>query len=184
MSEAAYIRVSSTDQNTERQYEIVKEGVKVFEDKCSGSTTNRPALGELKNWLREGDTVHVHSIDRMARDLLDLQSLVNEFNEKGVTVVFHKESLTFSSNKNDSMSKLMLQIFGAVAEFERARIKDRQAEGIAKAKAKGVYKGRKQSVDRDRVRELKAGGMGATAIAKELGIARKTVYRVLEEQQG
>ena len=181
-TEAAYIRVSSTDQNLARQRDIITPTMKVFEDKCSGSTTNRPGLTALLDWVRSGDTVHVHSIDRMARDLLDLQKLVQTFREKGVTLVFHKESLRFSGEGSDSMSMLMLQIFGAVAQFERARLRERQAEGIAKAKAAGVYKGKQGLPEKtvQAVLAMRAEDRKATEIARELGIARSTVYKVLK----
>ncbi|WP_252178916.1 recombinase family protein [Endozoicomonas sp. 4G] len=178
MGEAVYIRVSTTDQNTARQYEIVKQGMEVFEDKCSGSTVDRPALQELIRWVRKGDTVHVHSIDRMARDLLDLQKLVEIFNERGAALVFHKENLTFTQDSSDAMSKLMLHIFGAVAEFERARIKDRQAEGIAKAKAAGKYKGGKPRLDEKAVIALLEQGIGATEITRRLNVSRASVYNI------
>ena len=117
MTDLAYLRVSDTDQNLDRQRDIVSEGMRVFEDKCSGSTTNRPGLSALLDWVRAGDHVHVHSIDRMARDLLDLQTLVKTFKAKGVSLTFHKEQLHFSAEGDDAMSMLMLQIFGAVAQF-------------------------------------------------------------------
>ena len=182
-TEAAYLRVSSTDQNLARQRDIVTDSMKVFEDKCSGSTTNRPGLTALLDWVRAGDTVHVHSIDRMARDLMDLQALVNTFKEKGVTLVFHKESLRFTADGSDSMSVLMLQIFGAVAQFERARIRERQAEGIAKARAAGKYTGGHSLPEKtvQAVLTMKADGRKATEIARELTIGRSTVYKVLKE---
>lgn len=189
MKHIAYIRVSSTDQNLDRQRDIITEDMKVFEDKCSGSTINRPGLTALMDWVRDGDHVHVHSIDRMARDLFDLQKLVQAFQEQGVDVTFHKENLRFKADASDPMSTLMLQIFGAVAQFERARIRDRQAEGIAKAKAKSVYKGRKPTAinKSDLVMELKREGKKNTEIAREAGIGIASVYRILKankEQAG
>jgi DNA invertase Pin-like site-specific DNA recombinase len=173
-----YRRVSTTDQNLERQ-EL--EGCeKVFEEKASGGAgTDRPELARLIEFAREGDEVLVWSIDRLARDLRDLQNLVEALNGKGVSVRFMSENLTFSASHDDPFSKLQLQMLGAFSQFERSLIRKRQAEGIAKAKAKGVYKGRKASIDAARVRELHSAGLGATAIAKELQIGRASVYRLL-----
>ena len=131
------------------------------------------------DWVREGDTVLVHSIDRLARDLRDLQTIIQTLNDKGVSISFKTENLTFSASSDDAFAKLQLQMMGAFAEFERNIIRKRQAEGIAKAKAKGLYKGRPKTVDDAKVKELKDAGMGATAIAKELGIGRATVYKAL-----
>ncbi|UYM18219.1 recombinase family protein [Endozoicomonas euniceicola] len=181
MTNAVYIRVSSVDQNTDRQYEIVEDGFKVFEDKCSGGSTDRPALKELLNWVREGDTIHVFSIDRLARNLDDLRKLVTDLNDRGIGIKFHKENLSFIPGAADKMNKLMLAMLGAVAEFERDMIRERQAEGIAKAKAKGVYKGRKPSSKRDQIKAMLEAGKGVTAIAKELEVGRTTVYGVKRE---
>ncbi len=182
MTESAYLRVSSTDQNLERQRDIVKDGMKVFEDKCSGSTTNRPGLTALLDWVREGDTVHVHSIDRMARNLFDLQGLVLLFKEQGVNISFHKERLHFTSDGSDAMSTLMLQIFGAVAQFERSLIRERQAEGIIKAKDRGAYKGRKPVQDdiAMKVVTMKSEGVKPAEIIKQLGIGKTSLYKILK----
>ncbi|RUO39619.1 hypothetical protein CWE22_10025 [Pseudidiomarina aestuarii] len=181
MYKIGYIRVSSVDQNTERQLEGMELN-KFYVDKCSGSTTERPQLIELLKDVREGDIVYVHSIDRMARNLEDLLSLIKQFNEKDTTLHFVKEDLKFKGSGDDASQKLMLSIMGAVAEFERAIILERQREGIARAKQRGVYKGRKKSVDRDKVLELHQQGVKKMQIAKKLGIGRATVYRILEEQ--
>lgn len=182
----AYIRVSSKDQNTDRQEDLIAECDKAFTDKCTGSTKKRPELEKLINYVREGDTVYAHSIDRLARNLKDLQELIDLFNEKGVSVVFKKESLTFSAGGNDSMSKLMLQIFGAVAEFERARIKERQREGIDKALTRKVspYKGRKADYTPDMIANAlsKSNGNRERA-AKFLGCGVATIYRHIAEQK-
>jgi DNA invertase Pin-like site-specific DNA recombinase len=153
---------------------------KLFEEKLSGKNAkDRPALNAMLDWVREGDSVLVHSIDRLARDLRDLQTIIQTLNDKGVSITFKSESLTFSASSDDAFAKLQLQMMGAFAEFERNIIRKRQAEGIAKAKAKGLYQGRPKTVDDAKVRELKESGMGATAIAKELGIGRATVYKSL-----
>ncbi len=175
-----YRRVSTTDQNLDRQELDGCE--KVFEEKLSGANRDRPALRDLIEFAREGDEVIVHSLDRLARDLRDLKGIVDELNEKGVTVEFLQERLRFSPDAEDPLSKLQLHLMGAFAEFERSMIRKRQAEGIARAKAKGVYKGRKATIDCERVAELHAEGMGATEIAKSLGIGRASVYRVLRDE--
>lgn len=181
MQNIGYIRVSTVDQKTDRQLDGIQLD-RVFTDKCSGSTTKRPQLEQLKAHVREGDIVHVHSIDRMARNLEDLLDLIRFFDDKGVQVQFKKESMTFGGAESSPMQKLILSVMGSVAEFERAIILERQREGIEQAKQRGVYKGRKKSVDRGKVLELHQQGVKKMQIAKKLGIGRATVYRVLEEQ--
>ncbi len=181
MTDIAYIRVSTTDQNTERQLDGV-EVDKTFTDKCSGGSTDRPALTDLLDYIREGDTVHVHSIDRLARNLQDLLSLVERFKTKGVTLKFHKESLTFEGSVANAMQDLMLSMIGAVAQFEKAMINERQREGIEKAKARGVYsQERKKKVDRDEVKALLNEGLPMAQIAKKLGCSSKTIQRIKNE---
>ena len=181
MTDIAYIRVSTTDQNTERQLDGVKVD-KTFTDKCSGGSTDRPALTDLLDYIREGDTVHVHSIDRLARNLQDLLSLVERFKTKGVTLKFHKESLTFEGSVTNAMQDLMLSMIGAVAQFEKAMINERQREGIEKAKARGVYsQERKKKVDRDEVKALLNEGLPMAQIAKKLGCSSKTIQRIKNE---
>ncbi|MCU7554418.1 recombinase family protein [Alteromonas sp. ASW11-19] len=181
MTDIAYIRVSTTEQNTERQLDGVKVN-KTFTDKCSGGSTARPALTDLLDYVREGDTVHVHSIDRLARNLQDLLSLVEEFKSKGVTLKFHKESLTFEGAVTNAMQDLMLSMIGAVAQFEKAMINERQREGIEKAKARGVYsQERAKRVDREEVKALLADGLPMAQIAKKLGCSSKTIQRIKNE---
>lgn len=180
MADVAYRRVSTVDQHTDRQLDGMNFD-KVFEDKCGGGDTNRPALTALLDYVRDGDTVHVHSIDRLARNSRDLLSLVEGLKERGVTVIFHKESLTFDAGKSDPFKELMFHMLGAFAQFERSIIAERQREGIAKAKSKGVYKGGKKVLDRDKVLAMLEDGMGPSAIAKELGIGRMSVYRIKKE---
>lgn len=178
MAVVGYRRVSSIDQSLERQDLGTTD--KVFEEKLSGgSASDRPALQEMIGWVREGDLVVVHSIDRLARNLQDLLSIVSQLNNKGVSIRFIKDSLTFPPEGTDGASKLYLSILGAVAEFERSIIKQRQAEGIAKAKAAGVYKGRRPSIDKGRILELRGQGLSTYKIAEEMGISRMTVHRAL-----
>ncbi len=179
MADVGYIRVSTVEQNTDRQLDGITFD-KTFTDKVSGGTRNRPGLEALMEYVREGDTVHIHSIDRLARDLGDLLSLLKHFKGEGVTVRFHKEHLTFTGEANP-FQDLQLQVIGAVAQFERAIIKERQREGIAKAKAKGIYRGRKPSIDAEKVKTLHSQGMTPTAIASELGIARSSVYLAMKK---
>jgi len=178
MSIVGYRRVSTLEQNFDRQ--DLGPVDKLFEEKLSGKNAkDRPALNSMLDWVREGDTVIVHSIDRLARDLRDLQTIMQGLNDKGASITFKTEGLTFSAKPDDAFATPQLQMMGAFAEFERNIIRKRQAEGIAKAKAKGLYKGRPKVVDDAKVKELRNSGMGATAIAKELGIGRATVYKSL-----
>lgn len=178
MAVVGYRRVSSIDQSLDRQ--DLGEVEKVFEEKLSGaSASDRPALQDLIGWVREGDLVVVHSIDRLARNLQDLLSIVSQLNGKGVSIQFIKDNLTFPPEGTDGASKLYLSILGAVAEFERSIIKQRQREGIQKAKAKGVYKGRKPTIDKDRILALRDEGNSTYKIAEVMGISRMTVHRTL-----
>ena len=180
MSHVGYIRVSSVDQNTSRQLSETALD-KVFEDKASGKDTQRPQLTACLEYLREGDTLHVHSMDRLARNQDDLRKLVKGLIARGVAVRFEKESLTFTG-ESSPMANLLLSMLGAVAEFERALILERQREGIAVAKAAGAYKGRKPSLTQDKIEELKRralAGEKKTVLAKEFGVSRETVYSYL-----
>ena len=173
-----YVRVSSTGQNDARQLEGIHLD-RVFTDKASGKDTNRLQLQALLEFVREGDTVLVHSMDRLARSLRDLEGVVTGLTKRGVTVTFVKQGMTFTGEASP-MNKLMLQMLGAVSEFERELILERQREGIAIAKAKGnVYKGRKPSLDAGGVAELRrlvAEGIPKAQIAAKLGISRTTLY--------
>jgi DNA invertase Pin-like site-specific DNA recombinase len=178
MAVVGYRRVSSFDQNLDRQ--DLGEVDKVFEEKLSGkSASDRPALQAMLDYVREGDTVVVYSIDRLARDLRDLQDLIERINAEGVTVRFLTEGLTFSADRDDPFAQLQLHLMGSFAQFERSIIRKRQAEGIEKAKAKGVYKGRKATIDRDRVHSLRQEGLSTYKIAEAMGISRMTVHRIL-----
>lgn len=178
MAQVGYVRVSSVDQNTERQLDGVTLD-KTFTDKVSGKDTNRPQLQAMLEYAREGDCIHVHSIDRLARSLADLLSLVESLNTKGILIRFHKEQLEFTG-ENSPMQKLMLSMMGSFAEFERSMIRERQREGIAKAKRNGVYKGRVKSVDDDAIRAAVAGGMSFRKAAGELGVSLSTVQRAMK----
>lgn len=181
MSNIGYIRVSTVEQNTVRQLDGI-ELDKVFIEHASGSTKNRDQLIAMLEYMRDGDIVHVHSIDRLARNLSDLKELVNAMIAKGVTVQFHKEGMKFNSDKSDSMSNLMFNILGSFAEFERELMLERQREGIAKAKEQGKYKGRTKSVDADAIRNaMKKEGASFRKVAKELGVSLSTVQRAMKQ---
>ena len=154
MSIVAYRRVSTTDQKTDRQLPDEKFD-KEYDDKASAKDVDRPALTALLDFVREGDIVVVHSIDRLARNLADLERLIEQLTGKGVTVEFRKESLTFSGG-SDAMQTLMLQMMGAFAQFERSMIRERQREGIAAAKAAGKHMGRPSGLDNKQLKSLRA----------------------------
>lgn len=141
MADVGYIRVSSADQHTRRQLEGVHLD-KVFTDKVSGASTVRPALRECLNYLREGDTFHVHSLDRLARSLTNLKTIVAALTDEGVRILFHKENLSFSPAGTTPLDTLFFHVLGAFAEFERELIRTRQQEGIEAAKRQGVRLGR------------------------------------------
>jgi DNA invertase Pin-like site-specific DNA recombinase len=172
-----YIRVSSMDQNELRQLEGV-ELDKKFVDRASGKDVKRPQLQAALDYLREGDVLVIHSMDRLARNLDDLRKIVLGLTQRGVIVEFEKECLTFTGD-DSAMSNLLLNVMGAFAEFERSLIRERQREGIAIAKKAGVYKGRKPSLTPERAQQLRkrvAAGEKRAALAREFGISRETLY--------
>jgi DNA invertase Pin-like site-specific DNA recombinase len=173
--------VSTLDQNAERQLEGLTFD-KSFTDKASGKDVARPQLQSALEYLREGDTLHIHSMDRLARNVDDLRGIVKGLTTRGVVVKFHKEGLTFTG-EDSPVSNLLLSLLGAVAEFERSLIRERQREGIAIAKTKGIYKGRKQALSCEQVEALKVqvkeSGKSKTVLAKEYGISRETLYQYI-----
>ena len=177
-----YIRVSTIEQNTARQLDGLKLD-KVFEDKCSGSNSDRPALNQLKEYAREGDAVLVHDISRLARNISDLIDLIKFFNNKFVTIQFVKESLIFSHDSSNPMNNLMLTLLGAVYQFEREMILERQKEGIAKAKLAGKYKGKPNTIDRQSVWDLLEQGLSIRKVAFELGISPVSVQKIKFEER-
>ncbi len=175
-----YIRVSSVDQNTDRQLEGVTVD-KRFTDKASGKDTKRPQLQAALEFVREGDVLVVHSMDRLARNLDDLRRIVTELTSRGVVVEFVKESLTFKGN-DGPMATMLLSVMGAFAEFERALLKERQREGIAIAKTQGKYKGRAKSLTPAQAKDLRQRaktGEPKASLAREFGISRETVYQYI-----
>ena len=175
-----YVRVSSFDQNPERQLEQVQVD-RLFTDKASGKDVQRPELERLLGFVREGDTVVVHSMDRLARNLDDLRRVVQKLTQRGVRIEFVKESLTFTG-EDSPMANLMLSVMGAFAEFERALIRERQREGIALAKQRGAYRGRKKALSPEQVTDLQkraTAGEQKASLAREFGISRETLYQYL-----
>jgi DNA invertase Pin-like site-specific DNA recombinase len=180
MTNVAYKRVSTVDQNLDRQFDD-QDFDKVFSEKISGSTRNRPALSECLDYLREGDTLHVYSIDRLSRSIQDLIDIVSALNKKGVTLSFKKEGLTFTPDDTDPMAKFQLHLFGIIAEFERSIIRERQREGIEIAKRNGVYTDRNsRSIGEDKeghiTRLLLTTNFNAQEIADIVGVSRTTVF--------
>ena len=178
-----YVRVSSVEQNTDRQLEG-QELARTFTDKASGKDTQRPELEQLLKFVREGDTVVVHSMDRLARNLDDLRRLVADLTKRGVKIQFVKESLTFTG-EDSPMSNLLLSVMGAFAEFERALIRERQREGVALAKQRGAYKGRKKTLSPQDVATVKnriEAGETKAKVARDLGLSRETLYQYLRQQ--
>lgn len=180
-----YIRVSTPDQTLDRQLDGVTLE-KTFRDKASGkSSANRSGLMACLEYLRDGDVLHVHSIDRLARNLLELQEIVSKLVARGVSVQFHKENLYFGVDSTaNPCQELMLQMLGAFAQFELAMIRERQKEGIVAAKKNGVKFGRPK-LNQEKVEEIKsrlAMGDSVTAIAKTLQISRRTVYNYARQK--
>jgi len=179
----AYVRVSTEEQHLDRQRASITEAVgepdRWFEDHCSGGSTNRPALSSMLSHVREGDEIVVPSMDRLARSVPDLYGLVDLLRERGVSVRFLKEGQTFDPGGASSMSRLLLGVLGAVAEFERSLIRERQAEGIAQAKAKGVYRGRSKALSPEQVeqaRERVRAGVPLSRVARDAGVSRSVMY--------
>ena len=180
-----YARVSSKDQNLERQTAALKKEkvFRIFNDTASGSSTHRPGLDGALNYLRPGDQLIVTSMDRLARSLIDLHRLVGDLTARDVSVKFIKEGQTYSLNSTP-LAKLMLGLLGSVAEFERAIIRERQAEGIARAKERGVYKGRAKVLTDEQLaqaREWVGEGVPKAEVARRIGIGRTTLYSYLSQ---
>ena len=174
-----YARVSSSGQDLTIQVEaLTNAGCETIrQEKVSGtSTQGRDELNTLLDFLRDGDELVVTRVDRLARSIRDLQNIVYDLDKKGVVLSATEQPI----QTNTSAGKCFLDMLGVFSEFETNLRKERQMEGIQKAKERGVYKGRKPSVDVCRVKELRDSGMGASAIAKEMGIGRASVYRALQ----
>ena len=179
MANIGYKRVSTWDQRSDRQLDGLTLD-EVFEDKASGKDLHRPQWETAARFLRRGDVLFVHSMDRLARNLGDLLATVQTLNEKGVEVRFVRENLTFEPGSGaNPMAKLMLSMLGAVAEFERSMILERQREGIALAKQRGAYAGRKRALSDDQVEQVRqrlTSGEKLARLAREMGVSRQTLY--------
>ncbi|OMH27555.1 recombinase family protein [Motiliproteus sp. MSK22-1] len=175
-----YARVSTSQQSLDVQMNALKaEGVRanrIFTDKISGSHVNREGLQMLRYKVEEGDVILVKKLDRLGRDTADMIQLIKEFDDKGVAIRFLDDGISTEG----TMGKMVVTILSAVAQAERQRILERTNEGRLEAKAKGVKFGRKRTIDRIRVKELHEEGVGATDIAKQMGIGRSTVYKLLK----
>ena len=179
-----YVRVSSFDQNPQRQLEGVVLD-RIFADTASGRDTQRPQLAALLAFVREGDTVYVHSMDRLARNLDDLRRLVRDLTGRGVRVEFVTEALSFTGD-DSPMATLLLGVMGAFAEFERALIRERQREGIERARQRGAYRGRKKALTPQQAAELRrrvAAGEPKARVARDVGISRETLYQYLKASE-
>jgi len=158
---------------------------RLFTDTASGKDTHRPQLESLLAFVREGDTVVVHSMDRLARNLDDLRRVVQGLTKRGVRIEFLKEHLVFSG-EDSPMANLMLSVMGAFAEFERALIRERQREGIALAKQRGAYRGRKRALNDEQVAEMRRrieAGESKAKVARDLRISRETLYQYLSPKR-
>ena len=178
MAKYGYARVSSLSQSTDIQLEaLTKAGCDLVrtEKKSGRSTEGRTELANILDFMAEGDSICVHKLDRLGRNTRDVLNLVHELNERGCSLQVLEPAIDTSG----PMGTMMLTVLGMVSEMELGFIKERQRAGIEKAKANGVYKGRPTSVDHDKIRSLKAEGMGATAIAREMGCSRGAVYKAL-----
>jgi DNA invertase Pin-like site-specific DNA recombinase len=180
-----YVRVSTVDQNTSRQLDGISLD-KVFTDRLSGKDINRPQLQAALSHLRDGDVLHIHSFDRLARNLNDLNRMVTDLVNRGVTIKFYMENLTFEPKAGGGLSpyhELLMQLLGAVAQFERANLLERQREGIVKAKQAGKYKGRKPIAQKPEqlaaIKQALASSKNKSAIAKQLNISRATLYKYM-----
>lgn len=181
----AYVRVSTVEQNEERQIEALEKHSinKWFIEKVSGKNTNRPELQKLLEYMREGDTVYIHDFSRLARNTVDLLKLVETIQNKGVTLISNKEAV----NTSTPNGKLMLTMIGAIAEFERENLLERQREGIAIAKREGKYRGRQiKEIDENTFMKAynryKSREINKTQLAKELKISRPTLDKLLKDK--
>lgn len=181
-----YCRVSTTDQNLDRQLETIGAVDRVFTDKASGRTgAPRQGLEDCIDWIRDGDEIRVASMDRLARSLIDLRQLVDRTLAKGASVHFIKERAIYRPDATDPRDQLTLNLLGSFAEFERSLIRERQAEGIALAKAAGKYKGRAKKLTDAQIEEIRAkiaDGVPKAKLAREYDVNRTTLYRALERE--
>jgi len=181
MQKVGYARVSTTGQSLECQLEELAGATKIFQEKVSGSTANRPQLEALLDYIREGDSVIVTKLDRLARSTKDLLDILDKIEAKGATL----QILNINLDTGTPTGKLMLTMLGSIAQFERELMLERQKEGITKAKAAGKYKGRQPTAKAKAAQVLELAAAGATRqdIADQLDIGVASVYRILKQQQ-
>lgn len=174
-----YARVSSTEQKLDSQLDKLKDCDKVFQEKVSGTKgkDNRPELAKLLEYVREGDVVVITRLDRLARNVFHLKSIADLLDGKGVGLKVLEQDI----NTTTSTGKLMFNMLAAIAEFETELRKERQMDGIALAKEEGRYTGRKRTIDRDKVRELRENGLSMDKIAAELGVSKSAVHKILSQ---
>ncbi len=180
-----YIRVSSADQKTDRQLEGI-ELDKTFAEKISGKDTKRPVLQAMLDFIREGDRVFVHELSRLGRSMIDLHQIVEQITGKGAAISFVKEGLEFSPGQADPVKQAMFGMLSVFAQFERSLIKQRQAEGIASAKAKGKHLGRPSILTVAQRKEISArvaAGAAIKTVAAEFAVSRATVYNCVTDAQ-
>lgn len=183
-----YARVSSDDQNLSRQLEILKPYNldRIFTDHISGKDLDRTGFRQMMDYVRDGDIIYVASMDRFARNLNDLLNVTQQLQDRGIAVHFLKENLSLNpEGETSSMSKLILSIMGAVAEFERSLIRERQKEGIRLAIKRGVYKGRKPTDPQiiEQAKELIRQGLSKSKVCRKLNICRTTLYKYLDNDE-
>ena len=178
-----YRRVSMDTQNLERQL-VGLEIDKMFDDFCSGKNVERPQFTAMMQYLRDGDTLHVHSLDRLGRNMNDLRNTIEILQQRGVAVLFHNENIKFEGKSLNPINNLLFNLMCSFAEFERSVLLERQKEGIAVAKLQGKYKGRRPALSSEQnieVKNLIALGVSKTRIAKQFRISRETVYQIIRK---
>ncbi len=185
MAKILYARVSTVQQNLDRQLTDSDQYDMIFMDKCSGKDTNRPKLQEMLNYIRSGDSLHVHELSRLGRSTFDLISLVRTILDKNVDIHFLKENLHFKPGNQDHISNLILEVFSSIYQFERTLILERTKEGIALAKSQGKYKGTKKHLTKPQIEELKELAKNklawpVSALCKRYNICRASVYNYLK----
>ena len=179
-----YVRTSSAGQNPERQLAAIGQVDRLFQEAVSAKTRQRPQLEEMLRYARAGDHLRVASMDRLARSVVDLNAIVQELTGKGVLVEFIHEGLTFNKGNEQPFAQFQLNIMASFAQLERAIIRERQAEGIAAAKKRGVYKGRAKALTEEQLAQAREDidkGVPKTVIARRYGVHRSTLHRRLKE---
>ena len=178
-----YRRVSSLTQSFARQEIPDVEFDKIFEEKISGKNKDRAELKNMLSYIREGDHVYVYDLSRLGRNMIDLDNIIKQINEKGASITFYKEKITHSPNDNDPFKLLQRQMLSSYAEFERNLVRMRTQEGIEKAKANGTWHLKMTDEKIAEMKELKNMGLSVVKIAEKLNVSRQTIYNVLKENK-